>query len=255
MKTSLVDSQGKKKGDIELPSLFSTPIREDLVAKYFEISRYQHPYGPNPEAGKRHSASGTISHQRHDWKGHYGKGISRVPRKTMYRHGTQFFWIAAEVSGTRGGRRAHPPKPLLTNRKMNKKESRLAMNIALAATANKAYVQSRYSSLEKIDSAPLVLESLPTKTKEIIATMKNIFGNNFNIAIKRKTIRAGKGKSRGRRYKSNAGVLLVVSSTEKPRFKGLDMKTVQQLSVTDFYPLGRLTVYTKKALEELEAKK
>src|SRR3989338_9377008 len=124
MKAQLYDAKGDKKSDINLPSLFDIKVREDIIAKYFEAEKFSliQPYSTFKEAGKRHSASGTISHRRHEWKGHYGKGISRVPRKAMYRRGTQFFWIGAEVSGTRGGRQAHPPHGIRRFRKINEKE-------------------------------------------------------------------------------------------------------------------------------------
>ena len=137
MKSTVYDIQGKKKKEIELPQMFDAKIREDLVAKYYESEKFteMQPYFAYAEAGKRHSASGTISHRRHMWKGHYGKGLSRAPRKTMWRRGTQFFWVGAEVSGARGGRRAHPPKPNYI-RKTNKKETVIAMNSALVATSS-----------------------------------------------------------------------------------------------------------------------
>src|SRR3989344_5634817 len=138
MKATLYDVKGVKKSDIELPSVFATPLREDLVMKYVEAERYatKHRYGTYKEAGKRHSASGTISHRRHEWKGHYGKGISRVPRKSMWRRGTQFYWVGAEVSNTRGGRRAHPPKVDRRGMKVNQKEQRLAFASAFASTVH-----------------------------------------------------------------------------------------------------------------------
>ncbi len=121
MKATLFDSKGQKKSDLELPAFFNTSARDDVVAKYVEVQKFvvRQPYSSYEEAGKRHSASGTISHKRHEWKGHYGKGISRTPRKTMYRRGTQFFWIGAEVSHTRGGRMAHPPQGIYAHRKIN----------------------------------------------------------------------------------------------------------------------------------------
>src|SRR3989338_3513964 len=150
MKAKLFDISGNQKADVELPSLFNTKIREDIAQKYFEVDKLQNMflYSNFKEAGKRHSASGTISHQRHQWKGHYGKGISRVPRKTMYRRGTQFFWIGAEVSSARGGRMAHPPKGIYKLRKVNKKERIFALNSAMASTFNKELISKRYSSLE-----------------------------------------------------------------------------------------------------------
>lgn len=257
MKATLYDSAGNKKNTIELPAVFSTSIREDIVAKYFEADKFVHPYSPKEGAGLRQSASGTISHKRHDWKGHYGKGMSRAPRKTMWRRGTQFFWVGANVPGARGGRKAHPPKGIGVEKKINKKEIKFAFNSAFAATANTKYINSRYSSLNEIKEIPFVIESLPQKTKSFIATIKNMLGDNFEKAIKQKSLRAGKGKSRGRRYKSNAGALIITGNEENAKISGFDIKQLKEVQISDLYPLGRLTIYTQKALHELnkEAKK
>jgi len=251
MKAQLFTSKGEKKSDVELPKVFNSPIREDIALKFFEVEKEVQPYAPFKEAGKRHVASGTISHRRHKWKGAYGKGISRVPRKRMWRRGTQFYWIGAEVSSTRGGRRAHPPKLVHTPRKINKNEIAIAMNSAIAATANKDYVLKRYSSLKDIKSAPFVIESLPIKTKEVISAFEKLFGDLFYLVLKNKSIRAGKGKTRGRKYKSNAGLLLVTGNDENVKIKGIDVRKANELLIADLYPLGRLTLYTKKALDDL----
>ncbi len=254
MKAALYDIEGNEQGAIELPKVFETKIREDIVAKYFEVEKFIQPYASKSGAGLRQSASGTISHKRHDWKGHYGRGISRVPRKTMFRRGTQFVWIGANIPGARGGRKAHPPKGIGKEKKMNKKEIKIAINSALAATANPFYITKRYLSLERVN-APYVIEKLPGKTKFIITSIKKILGEASSLAFKNKKVRAGRGKLRGRKYKSNAGVLLIVAKDENREFKGIDVKTTSQLSISDLYPLGRLTIYTKKAIEELSGGK
>lgn len=251
MKTTLYDSNGKQNGSIELPRVFAMRVREDIAKKYFEADKLIQPYSPFIRAGLRQSASGTISHMRHDWKGHYGRGISRIPRKTMSRRGTQFFWVGANIPGTRGGRKAHPPKGIGKEKKMNKKEIQLAINSAIAATANKNLVLKRYSSLSKIEHVPFVISSLPEKTKSLIEAIKNIFGENSGLALGKKTVRAGKGKSRGRKYKSNAGVLIITSTDEKTKFSGRDIKKINEIAISDLWPLGRLTIYTQKALGEL----
>ena len=110
MKIKIFDTEGKKTKEMELPSFFSERIREDIVAKVLEASKTMHPYSPSLVAGKQHSASGIIRHAIRKWRGAYGKGISRVPRKIMSGRGTQFNWVGAEIASTRGGRRAHPPK-------------------------------------------------------------------------------------------------------------------------------------------------
>lgn len=256
MKSKLYDISGKEKASVELPKAFDSSIRADIVQKYFEVHKLQNLFRHSPldTAGRRHSASGTISHRRHEWKGHYGKGISRVPRKAMWRRGTQFYWVATETSQTRGGRTINAPSGIRTPLKMNKKEVKIAMNSAFAATASKEYVSKRYSSVQNLAS-PVVIESLPSKTKELIASLKSIFGNAFSIILRNKVQRAGKGKARGRRYKSNAGLLVVKGKSEPGNFKGVDVKSLGEISISDLYPLGRLTLYTKKALEEMEASK
>src|SRR3989344_7821483 len=169
MKAEIYNIQGEKMKSINLPDLFESEIRDDIASKLFEIEKmeFRHPYSNYAEAGKRHSASGTISHQRHKWKGHYGKGISRVPRKAMWRRGTQFFWIGAEVSQTRGGRVAHPPEGLHSLRKINQKERKIAIFSGLASSFSEKLIKERYSSL----NAPVVsaiIESLPQKSKSLL---------------------------------------------------------------------------------------
>jgi large subunit ribosomal protein L4e len=253
MKAELFDSNGEKKSEIKLPAVFDTPVREDIVVKAVELARFAsaQPHALYEEAGRRHSASGTISHKRHEWKGHYGKGLARIPRKTMHRHGTQFYWVGAEVANTRGGRRVHGPTLWKRYRKINEKEAKLALASAIAATANESQIVKRYSSLQKAPSSLVVFESLPNKTAALMNAIKNAY-NNLAIIESRKAVRAGKGKNRGRPHKENAGVLLVVGKEEKVKTKHVDIVKVNELSVVDLYPLGRLTAYTQKALEELK---
>lgn len=254
MKAAVHGLDGKKKKDIELPALFHTTVREDIIAKYVEADRSWQPHATFSEAGKRHSASGTISHKRHDWKGQYGKGISRTPRKRLWRRGVQFNWVGAEVSNTRGGRLIHRPMGIRRVRKINKKEIEQAFNGAFAATTQSHYLVQRYDRLAKTTTVlPLVISSDfgHTKAKQVIAGLKSILGDLFELALAKRAVRAGKGKLRGRKYKSNAGLLMVTGAKEKLKVPGVEVKHVQDVTIADLYPLGRLTVYTEKALEEL----
>ncbi len=263
MKTDVLDINGKKTKTIELPSSFSKIIREDLIQRVLEIKKRTQPYSPSLVAGRQHSASGKIRHRRHVWMSGYGRGASRVPRKIMSRRGSQFNWIAAEIPFAVGGRRAHPPKILSMQkiRKINKKEMRVAFESALSATANERMVSNKYERLsgQKITGVPFVVESKISslKTKEFIASLKKILGEKlFEVGIKIKNIRSGRGKLRGRRHKSNAGALIVLGNGEKLRAKILDTKNVENLNVTDLAigGPGRLTIYTEKAINDLGIK-
>lgn len=254
MKAVLYDLSGNKKGDITLPAMFDTRVREDLAQKFYEVSKVYSPYSPSPTAGRRHSASGTISHLRHDWKGHYGKGIARVPRKAMWRRGEQFYWVGAEINQARGGRAVHAPRIISRPLKINAREQKIAMHSALAATAHKNYVSKRYSRLNDAEIVvPAVLSfSGHIKTKNFVEMLRKVFGENYLVALQQKSVRAGRGKSRGRNYKSNAGLLLVKSEKEKISLKGIDVVNAKDVSISDIYPLGRLTLYTENSLKELK---
>jgi large subunit ribosomal protein L4e len=260
-KTKILSIDGKEKGTISLPKCFSSEIREDIVSKVLEAKKIQQPYAPSPIAGKQASASGKLKHRRGVWKSQYKRGISRIPRKIMTRKGSQFNWIGATIPSTRGGRRAHPPKILsmLNRLKVNKKEKELAIKSAISATANKHDVVKRYSRLEKKDikELPLVLESkiISLKAKDLVSSLKKILGDIlFELSVKKKFVRAGKGKLRGRKYKKNAGLLFVVGKKEKLKTGLFDVVNVNKLGVNDLTrgQLGRLTIYTEQAIKDLE---
>lgn len=258
MKANILNIEGKKLKEINLPKCFSADIREDIVAKVLEVKKRQQPYAPSLVAGKQHSASGIIKHRRHVWKTHYGQGISRIPRKIISRRGNRFNWIGAEISSAVGGRRAHPPKVLsmINMRRINKKEMKIALYSALSATANKKFIVKKYSTLEKIDrDVPLIVSSIDKiKVKELLTKIKTLLGNElYNLSIKKKSVRAGKGTRRGRKYKSNAGLLIVLGKDEKLKTNAFEVVNVKTLGVTDLAKggLGRLTLYTEQAIKYL----
>ena len=95
------------------------------------------------------------------------------------------------------------------------------------------------------------------KIKQLISSLKKILGEDlFSIALKKKSVRAGKGKLRGRKYKANAGMLLVVGKEEKLKTNAFEIKRANNLSVSDLARggLGRLTIYTEMAIKDLEEK-
>ncbi|HED06049.1 MAG TPA: 50S ribosomal protein L4 [Ignavibacteria bacterium] len=263
MKANLLDINGKKLKEIALPNCFSSEIREDIIVKVLEVKKSKQPYAPSAVAGNQHSASGKIRHRRHVWKTHYGKGIARIPRKTMTKKGSQFIWVGATIPSVRGGRRAHPPKILsmINTKKINKKELKLALISALSATANENEVKKKYSKLKnsEIKNLPFIVESKITslKTKELIESLKKILGKNlFEVTLKKKQVRNGKGKLRGRKYKTNAGLLIVTGKNEKLKMKSFDVSTAENLSIVDLAKgkQGRLTIYTEQAINDLGEK-
>lgn len=263
-KLQILNIEGKKVKEIEMPEFFNSVVREDLIFKVLETKKTKQPYAPSLVAGKQHSASGIIRHRRHVWKTHYGQGISRIPRKIISKKGNRINWIGAEISSTVGGRRAHPPKILsmINTKAINKKEMKIAFVSALSATANTKEILKKYSTLEeskfKGKEIPFVVEGKITslKTKQFLGSLKKILENLFDVAVKKKSVRAGKGKLRGRKYKKNAGLLLVVGKDEKIKTTAVDVKNVKNLSVVDLAKggQGRLVIYTENAIKDLQNK-
>ncbi len=259
----ILDLENKEKGKIKLPKQFEEELRVDLIkrAVLAIMSHKRQPYGAFPEAGKR--ASGRISKRRHNYRGCYGLGISRVPRKIFSRRGTRMNWAGAIVPGTVGGRRAHPPKSdKIFWQKINRKERLMAIRSAIAATINTDLVKKRGHKVS--DNYPFIvdqsIENLD-KTKNV----KDILGklglkNEIERTHERK-IRAG--KSRVSRYKTKKGVLIVVSKDCKliksaANITGVEVCDVKNINTDLLAPgavPGRLTLWSKGAIELLGKEK
>jgi large subunit ribosomal protein L4e len=257
MKTKIIDSTGKEKVSLDLPKNFEQKIRKDIVLKVFEAQKRKQSHGTKIGAGAGYSASGISRKKRHAWKCTYGKGISRVPRKIMSRDGASFNWVGATTAAARGGRAAHPPRVEENQfRKINKKELMIAINSCLSASGNKKMIKEQYGI--EITS-PIVADKkiLEVKTKNFIEFLKKVFGDNLERILIHKKIRSGKGKYRGRKYKKNAGILVVLGKDETMKRKGVEITKVDDLSLEKLslngVP-GRLIIYTEKALKEIEEK-
>lgn len=257
--------ENQEKGKIALPKQFSEPLRQDIIKRAVLVikSNNRQPYGAFPEAGKRSSSK--LSKRRRNYGGSYGIGIARTPRKIMSRRGTRMNWVGAFAPYTVGGRRAHPPKAeKIWEQKINKKERRKAIRSAIAATINIELVKQRGHLLS--ENYPFIIEDKVEsldKTKLIKNTLKKL---GLEPELKRasnKTIRSGKGKIRGRKYRKKKGPLLVVSKDCKlqkaaKNIPGLEIINIKNLNTELLAPgakPGRLTIFTESAMKELEKNK
>ena len=247
-KINVYSMDGSVKESIALPDVFETPYRPDLIRKSFSVlrSNKRQPYGASVRAGTRHATASVGK----------GRGMSRVPRLTQGRR-------AALAPSTVGGRRAHPPKAERNwHEKINKKERRQARNSALAATADKQLVTTRGHRFNEKLTLPVVIDDTfekIKKTKKVIETLEKLgIHDDIIRAIDGKHIRAGRGKSRGRKYRIPKSLLIVAledgiknSSNNLP---GVDIVKPQELNIEHLAPggdAGRLTVFTKSSLQQL----
>lgn len=249
MKVPVINLQKENVEEIELPKIFETPIRHDVIKRAviaLQSTKFQ-PQGRDPMAGKRTTAESKGT----------GHGMSRVPR---LRSGNRAAFGVSIV----GGHAAFPPKSeKVIVKRINKKERRFAIKSGIAATAVKELVMKRGHKLGEIEQLPLViddeLESL-TQTKDVKAFFQSIGIWADVERADRKKVRAGRGKMRGRRKKKGKGPLIVINQdngiTKAARnIPGVDIVKVGSLNADLLAPgahPGRLVIWGKTAFLSLD---
>ena len=258
MKVPIYSVKGKaSKSSTTLPTAFEEPIRLDLIRRAVRAARAnrRQAYGASKGAGFRHSVS---------WPGK-GRGMARTPRKNG---GSG---RGAEAPNTVGGRRAHPPKVEKEwDLKINSKEKKKAFRSALAATSQESYVSARGHELPEKTTLPYVVEDKieniasdhegESLTKRAMAMLDGLgLGEDVDRSTDGKGIRAGKGKRRGRKYRTPKSVLIVLSENNGSErafrnLSGVDVTTAKELNTELLAPggdPGRLVVFSKAAVSVL----
>ncbi|WP_338601118.1 50S ribosomal protein L4 [Sulfolobus tengchongensis] len=249
----VIDKNGNKVKQVELPLFFSYPVRKDLIRRAF-LSEFTHslqPKGRDPMAGKRTTAES------------FGinLGLARVPR-------VKNSGEAALAPNTVGGRLTFPPSvDKKIEEEINRKEKSLAVISAISATADALFIKSRGHVFKDSVSFPIVVvdDIVGLKTTAEVEEFLNKIGVYDDIErVKEKIrIRAGKGKMRGRKYKEPVGPLMVIHEKNVPIIKaarnlaGVDIVNANDLSVIHLAPgshPGRLTIYTESSIKILDSR-
>ena len=244
----------KKKEVIDKPEVFNTRPRKDLVKKANKTfqSRNKQVKGRDPRAGLRNTAE--------SWG--TGHGLSRAPR--LKGSGYPTARNVGRVPFSKGGRTTHPIKSEKEGiSKINKKTRKLSMISAISASGNRYWLEKGGHVIKDVPEIPLVIDDKiqTIKKTEIIFSLLCDFGLKdelFKVKSGKK-IRAGRGKTRGRKYKKKKGVLIVIkddfgivkASRNIPR---TDIVKFENLSLETLAPgghLGRLVLWTQSAFKEL----
>jgi large subunit ribosomal protein L4e len=263
MKVNVLSTEGVPIREISLPVIFKEEFRPDLINRAVVSiqSKRRQPYGSDPLAGKRTSAK--FVGRRRAYGHTYGWGISRVPRIMI---GGRRLGQAQFIPGTVKGRRAHRPLPSkIFAKEINRNERRKAIRSAISATTMRDLVIKRGHKLPDNLKLPIVLEDTFEKfdkTKIVRSTLQKLGLGNELMRAQQKTIRAGKGKLRGRKYKRKKGPLLVILKDQgilkgARNIPGVDICTVTLLNAELLAPgghPGRLVVWTESAIKELDKK-
>ena len=244
MQATLRDLNGDEAGTIDLPAAFEAPYRPDLIRRAVvaaQANRKQD-YGADPFAGKRTSAVSPGS----------GRGMAHVPRSNNR---------ARRVPHAVSGRKAHPPKAEKDHTaKINDKERRSAIRSAIAATADAELVSDRGHRFDDDVSLPLVVSDDfedVEKTREAASALEALGVHADVERADEATVRAGRGTTRGRKYKRPKSILVVTAgapSRAARNLAGADVATAREVNAEDLAPgghAGRLTLWTAAALEEV----
>lgn len=251
--TNKIDVISSTPCQVDLPCVFETPIRSDLIQFVHRNVSFnkRKPYAVKPSAGKNYSAE--------SWG--TGRALARVPR--IKGSGSRRSGQAAFANFARGGHIGHPTSVLRRwQRKTNLNLRRLVTAMGIAASGVAPIVESRGHRIQELSNIPLIVnqEDLKSiqKTKDAQDFLKSLNLTDELEKTKETYIRAGKGKMRNRRYQHKKGPLIVFNEdfNKKPfrNIQGIEMAKVDDLSVLDLCPggqPGRLIIWTKDAFEKL----
>ena len=264
MKANIYDLEGKTIKEIELPEYFAQDYRPDLIKKAVISSQskgYQ-AMGVSPYSNRNYTSIYIGRRKENKANITINTGHARLPRTKNKR--VLMAGRVMRVSQAVGGPRAHPPKVAeILARKINSKERTKAIISAVSATANRNLVEERGHILPEKITLPIIfdnkIESL-NKTSQIYTTLEKLgLDKDIIKAKEKKTIRAGKGKMRGRKYKKRKSILFVLADNKNYKafsnLEGADVISVRQLSIKELAlgtHAGRLTIYSQAAVEELK---
>jgi large subunit ribosomal protein L4e len=252
MKAKVIALDGTDSGEIELPAVFDTPYRPEVIHKVY-VNLLSHSYqrqGRYPAAGEMVSAESRNT----------GLGIARLARARG--EGFPRAGQAAGVAGVRHGRVAHPPESWKgIYKKINRKEKQLGFCSAIAVTAKKELVQRRGHKISNEVKLPLVvsndIESV-AKTKDLKTSLIRLgLGEDIARASLVRKARSGTARRRGRSARSGTSALIIVGNDSKlvmlsQSIPGVDIKHAKDISIIDLVPGSkpiRLTIYSQAAIE------
>jgi large subunit ribosomal protein L4e len=255
MKAKVIALDGTESSEIDLPAVFDTPYRPEVIHKVYVniLSHSFHRQGRYPAAGEMVSAESRNT----------GLGIARLARARG--EGFPRAGQAAGVAGVRHGRVAHPPESWKDiYKKINRKEKQLGLCSAIAVTAKKEIVQRRGHKINNDVKLPLVvsndIESI-AKTKDLRNLITRLgLGNDLARASLVRKPRSGTARRRGRSARSGTSALIIVGNDSKlvtlsGSIPGVDIKHAKDVSILDLAPGSkpiRLTIYSQSAIEYMK---
>ena len=249
---------GKALKEVELPASFGLDVRLDLISRaaISDQTKHYQRKGNDPRAGMETSAR--YRGRKEDFGSGKNKGTAIRPREVLPKGR---LGKVKRIPSAVKGRRAHPPhvNKVIIER-MNKKEYRVALLSAIAATGHREVVEARGHKVAANIKLPIILENSfesVNKTGQVYKVLSALIGSDLARSSKprpRVGVRARRG---GKIYPKS---VIIAVSKDAPILKaarniaGVDVVKASDLSVELLAPgakAGRLAIYTEAALAEI----
>lgn len=254
---SVYNVSGQVSGSVELPEVFTTAVRLDLINFVHTnmAKNARQAYAVSMNSGYQTSAQ--------SWG--TGRAVARIPR--VAGGGTHRSGQAAFGNMCRGGGMFAPTRTWRRwHRSINVTQKRYALASALAASSVAALVMARGHKCSAVAEIPIVVEDEAVsgikKTKEAIAFLQKIgCGEDLLRCSETRKRRTGTAGRRNRVHQVRRGPLIIVSgNTDQARafrnIPGIEIGRAECLNLLQVAPggtVGRLIVYTKSAMEVIKA--
>lgn len=249
---TVYDHEAKSVGTVGMPHVMASAIRPDQVAFTHQLmlKNTRQAYAVSTNAGYQTPAA--------SWG--TGRAVARIPR--VPGGGTHRAGQGAFGNMCRGGSMFCPTKIWRRwHRKINVTQRRHAVASCLASSAIAPLVMARGHRIEEVREIPLVLANEVekfTKTKDVYEMLKKHgLKADLDRVLANRKVRAGKGKARGKKFKTPRGPLIVYNSDDgivkaARNIPGLDVVNVNSLNLLKLAPgghLGRMMVWTEDAVK------
>jgi len=248
------NNQPKVIGSVAMAAVFGTRVRPDIVkntADRLQLSTRQ-AHGVKYDAGYQTAAQ--------SWG--TGRAVARVPR--VPGGGSHRSGQAAFANFCRGGG-MFAPKMVWRRWTRNSTQTtrRHAQAFAISASGTTGLVMAKGHRISDIPELPLVVSDKVEDINKTDELEKFLIGLGLKPELERcnnsKTIRAGKGKGRNRKYRHARGPLIIQSKHNDlykaaRALEGVDVMNVERPVTRLMAPghrAGRLIIYTQSAFAKL----
>lgn len=249
------DDPSEKAGVVPMPAALTAPLRPDWVHYCFTNMNKNH--------RQPISVGGKVGYETAAESWGTGRAVARVPRAPG--GGTHRAGQGAFGNMCRGGGMFSPTKTWRRwHRRVPLRLRRHAVVSALSASTLPPLVMARGHRINEVQELPIVvtdgLESMK-RTRPTVKILEKLgLKEDLQRVINSKTIRAGKGKARNRKYVMRNGPMVIYNKNDgivraMRNIPGVVTTNVRRINLLKLAPgghFGRLLIWTESAFKMMK---